>query len=400
MNILVFANNFPPEVTPGATRMWEHCRRWVAAGHAVTVMTCTPHFPVGTPFEGYRNKLSQSETVEGVRVIRVWSWLAPNVGFAKRARNFVTYSMMAVIRGLVLPADVIFATSPQLFTPMGAAVLAGIRWKPWVMEVRDIWPESIVAVGMMSRGRLYRLLERIELALYRSAQKVIIVSEAFRQNFVARGVPTEKIRFVPNGTDNNFKPRERDRELEDQLGLKGKFVLGYIGTFGLAHGLDFILNCARELDGENVHFLLVGEGARRDHLIQRVRDENLTNVTIVDRVPRDEVPRYFSIIDGALINLKKSETFESVLPSKIFEAAAMGKPILLGVGGEARALVERYNAGRAFEPENREAFLSAVRALKAGENTEAYVAGGGKLAADYGRDTMAQRLLDILVELA
>src|SRR6185312_5516063 len=202
------------------------------------------------------------------------------------------------------------------------------------------------------------------LQLYRSARLVVILSDAFRANLTARGVPDAKIRFVPNGVDKDgFFARPVAAALRARLGFEGKFVLGFIGTLGLAHGLDFILDAARKLAATNVRFLFVGDGARRQHLKDRVGAEQIGNVTILDPVARSEVPEFLASVDCALITLKRSDTFESVLPSKMFEAAAMERPILLGVRGEARRLLEQYHAGLAYEPEDEASFADALNRL-------------------------------------
>lgn len=402
MKILVLSNNFPPEVSPGANRTWESCKRWARAGADVTVVTCVPHFPAGKLFGGYRNRLKQSEMRDNVKVVRVWTFLAPNAGFLLRVINFVTYGFMAFWVGLFIRTDVIFATSPQLFTPMAATLLAFFKRRPWVMEVRDIWPESIVAVGVMQKGALYRLLEAIELRLYKSAKFVVILSDAFRPNLTGRGVPDAKLRFVPNGVDReDFFPRPADPALRAKLGLDGKFTLGFIGTLGLAHGLDFIFDVARKLDTARIHFLFVGDGAMRGHLEERVKAETIANVTILNPVPRQEVPALLASVDCALINLKRSDTFESVLPSKILEAAAMERPILLGVRGAAQRLIEQFHAGIAYEPEDETSFLAALARFE--PMTEEYKTcqeGCRALSRAYDRDQLAQTLLGVLEEAA
>jgi glycosyltransferase involved in cell wall biosynthesis len=285
--------------------------------------------------------------------------------------------------------------------PTSAAAAAFVKRRKWVMEVRDIWPESIVAVGMMRRGRAYRWLERLELKLYRSAACVVVLSDAYRPKLVSRGVPDAKIRFVPNGVDREtFFARPPDAELRARWGLEGKFVLGFIGTLGLAHGLDFILSAAPQLAAEGVAVLFVGDGAERDALVERVRAERLDNIRIMDAVPRQAVPGLLAAVDCALVNLRRSATFESVLPSKVIEAAALERPILLGVGGVAKQLVEQYGAGVAYEPEDTDAFLDATRRLRSSpEFYRRCQEGCRTLAQAFDRDLLAQAMMDDLARL-
>jgi glycosyltransferase involved in cell wall biosynthesis len=244
----------------------------------------------------------------------------------------------------------------------------------------------------------YKILEALELHFYRSAAAIVILSEGFRENLTRRGIPSEKIFAVPNGADlAEFVPQSPDLTLKDQLGLQNKFVIGFIGTLGAAHGLDFILDCAPRLAGEGVQFLFIGTGAKKAELVARADREKLTNVTFVETIPRQEVPRYMALVDAALVNLKASDTFLEVIPSKIFEAGALQRPILLGVDGESRALVEKFGAGLFFTPENAEEFVAAIRRLRSEPALYTQLqAGCRNLAHAYDRNTLAVRALEVI----
>ncbi|MBC6994156.1 glycosyltransferase family 4 protein [Neolewinella lacunae] len=401
MRLLFLTDNFPPEVNAPATRTFEHCLEWVRQGVSVTVITCAPNFPQGKVYPGYRNRLWQEEEMEGIRVIRVWSYIAPNAGFYRRVIDFVSFCGCAFVASLFVRTDLIVATSPQFFTAVAGYLASVCKRKPWVMEVRDLWPISIKAVGAVSgKARVLSRLEHLELFLYRSARKVIVVTHSFKKNIAERGIPPEKITVVTNGVHlEQFRARPQDAALVEKLGLSGKFVVGYLGTFGLAHKLVFILRCAPKV-AANVHFLLVGDGAKRQQLEGLVAKHQLTNVTILPVVPKAEVARYLSVIDVALVNLRKSRTFRTVIPSKIFENAAMGKPILLGVQGESQAIIERYGAGRCFRPEDEVDFLRQLRKLS--EDPVLYArcqANCAALAAAYDRKTLALEMLGALREV-
>ena len=362
MRILFISDNFPPEVNAPAVRTFEHCKQWVHKGHQVTVITCVPNFPQGKVHEGYRNKLYQTEYVEGIKVVRVWSFITANQGFLKRAIDFGSFAVMAVLAGLRQPTDLIIATSPQFLAAISGAVLSKLKFRPWVMEVRDLWPESIKAVGAMSGDSWgYKLLETLEYRMYRSANRIVVVTDSFKKSIAGLGIEQEKIEVVKNGVMlDHFQPREKNESILSQLNLKDKFIVAYIGTHGMAHKLDFILNAAKQVEHSDIHFLFIGDGAEKENLVKQKRSLQLRNVTLHPPVPKQEIARYLSIIDVALVNLKKSDTFKTVIPSKIFENAAMGKPILLGVEGESKALIEKYNAGRAYLPENEEDFFEAI----------------------------------------
>jgi glycosyltransferase involved in cell wall biosynthesis len=401
MRILFITDNFPPEVNAPATRTWEHCCEWVKDGFEVTVITCFPNFPEGKLFKGYRQKACSVEILEGIKVIRVLTFITANKGFFRRTLDYVSFGVAAFIAGLFIKTDLIVATSPQFFAAVWARRLAFVKGKPWVMEIRDLWPESIKTVGAMKDGFVLRYFEHLELRLYHSACHIITVTDEFKKRIRSRGIDENSISVIKNGANNIlFRPVARNRGLLSELGLENKFILGFIGTIGMAHKLEFIVKAADRIDDESVHFLIVGAGAEKENLEEQVAKCKKGNVTLHGLIPKEIVPDYLSIIDAALINLKKSDTFKTVIPSKIFESAAMGKPILLGVDGEARRLVESYSAGLCFEPENEEDFLGKIIILK--QNRDLYEklqAGCRKLATDYDRTRLAREMGDIMKAL-
>lgn len=401
MKILFITDNFPPEVNAPATRTYEHCRQWLAAGDQITVITCAPNFPQGTVHDGYRNKLYQREIMDGIEVIRVWSYITANEGFAKRVLDYLSFAFTSFWAGLFRNYDVIIATSPQFFTTFSGFTLSKIRRKPWVFELRDLWPESIKAVGAMESGLLIKFLEKIELFMYRDADLVVPVTWAFKENLERRGIDAGKITVIPNGANLDlYQPQEKDRDLLSALKLDSKFVIGYIGTHGLAHGLDFIIRAAAKIDHPSVHFLFIGSGAAKADAVRLASDLKLSNVTFLDSVPKEEVGRYLSVTDAALVPLRRSDTFKTVIPSKIFESAAMQKPILLGVDGQARQIVEQFEAGLYFEPENEVSFIEALSRLAADHNLYARLqAGGARLAQVYDRSRLAEQMQQELKRL-
>lgn len=401
MRILFIADNFPPEINAPASRTFEHCREWVRLGAKVTVITCAPNFPKGKVFPGYRNKLFQAETVEGIKVIRVWSYIAENVGFSKRIIDYLSFSLTAFCAGLFQKADVIVATSPQFFTTFTGYALSKLKRRPWVFELRDLWPESIVTVGAMKKGLAIRMLERIEKFMYRRADLIVPVTEAFLRRLVSYGVPAEKMYVVTNGVDGAMFPTcPRNDQLREELGLQNKFLIGYVGTHGMAHNLEFIVEALAHIGEPDIHLLCIGDGARKPAVMERAQRLAVSNVTFLEPVPKDEAYLYLSALDAVLIPLRKADTFKTVIPSKIFESAAMQKPILLGVDGEARGIIEHYNAGLYFEPENAESFKKALfRVRNEAELRAALSAGGRSLAAAYDRRNLARKMLDRIAML-
>lgn len=308
MKILFISDNFPPESNAPATRTYEHCVEWVKNGAEVTVITCAPNFPIGKVFDGYKNKLWQEEKMDGIRVIRVWSYISSNKGFTKRILDYISFGISGFFASLFIKTDIIIATSPQFFTAVGGYLSSIFKRKKWIMEVRDLWPESIRAVNAMKESWLLDRLESLELFLYRKAAKVIVVTDAFKSNLISRGIPEKKIKVVKNGVNlDKYKVIPKNGILYKKLKLEDKFVIGYLGTHGLAHKLDFILKSATKIN-HNFHFLFIGDGAEKKNLLKLKETLNLANVTMVPSIPKKEVNDYISITDVALVPLKKSDT--------------------------------------------------------------------------------------------
>ena len=398
--ILFLTDNFPPEVNAPATRTYEHAREWVGKGYEVTVITCVPNFPHGKVYEGFKNRLINREEKDGIRVIRVWTYITANEGFLKRILDYISFAVMAFLAGLWVRTDIIVATSPQFFTAVAGRWLSFFKFKPWIMEVRDLWPESIAAVGAMNEGRIYKFLEWLELRLYKSAKKIIVVTDTFKRKIAARGIDGSKIEVHKNGVILDlFEPRSKDSELlEANPQFHGKKVFAYIGTHGMAHGLSFILNSLPKLQKSlpQAHFLFIGEGAEKENLLNQAKDLNLNNVTFMPFVPKHEVVRYLSLMDVALVNLKKSDTFKTVIPSKIFEAAALQKPILLGLEGETKVIIESFNAGTCFVPENEEEFILKCHAILQEKQYAEFQKGCKNLAEGFNRKKIALQVLETI----
>lgn len=399
MKILFITDNFTPEVNAPATRTFEHVKEWIKEDDVeVTVITCAPNFPHGKVYEGYKNKLYQKEYIDGIEVIRVWSYITSNSGFLKRVLDYISFGVMAFFVGLFKSHDLVVATSPQFFTTWAAWGISKIKRKPWVFELRDLWPESIKTVGAMKQGKIIDTLEKIELALYKSSNKVIPVTDAFKTNLIARGIDSSKIEVVTNGSNMElFSPREKNQELLKELGLENKFIVGYIGTHGMAHSLDFIVNSISKVEDKDIHFLFIGDGAMKQTIVDIAKNLDIKNITFLNPIKKDDVPTHLSICDVSLAPLKKEENFKTVIPSKIFEASAMQKPTLLGVEGQAQEIIEKYDAGLCFEPENEDDFLAKLYSIKNNCTRYEELQKGCKvLASDFDRKILARKMLDIL----
>lgn len=332
MKILFLTENYPPETNAAANRVHERAKFWADWGHEVTVITCAPNFPKGRLHDGYANKWYQTSEMDGIRVVRVKTFITANEGVARRMLDFLSFMITGFVASLFQKRpDVVVATSPQFFTAVAGWAVGLCRRRPFVFELGDIWPASIIAVGAMEPSFMIRMMERLELFLYRRSAAIVALTPAFKENLIGRGIDGDKIPIVINGVDTDrFQSTPRDDALSAEWGLKDRFVIGYIGTHGMAHGLANVLDAADRLpEDDRVTFLFVGDGAERDDLIGIAARKGSENVRFIESQPRERMPAIWSVCDVALVHLRDSDVFSEVIPSKIFEAMAMGIPTLL-----------------------------------------------------------------------
>ena len=407
MRILFFSHYYPPEGNAPAARTHAHCRRWAAAGHEVTVVTCVPNHPRGVVYPGYRNRLHQVEELNGVRVVRLGTFLAANAGVFRRVASWLSYLAAAVLYGLLARrCDVVLATSPQFFCAWAGVLVATVRRRPLLLEIRDLWPASITAVGAIRARPVLWALEVLERGAYAAAAHVVTVGDGYRRELIARGVAPERVSVVTNGVDPElFHSRPPNRALAARLGVTGRFVVAWCGTVGMAHGLEVVLRAAarlRDRGRPDIVFLLVGDGARLDALRDAAARQGLDNVVFAGRLDRAEIPEVLSFADACLVHLRAVPLFTTVMPSKIFEAAAMGRPLVLGVGGFARRFVEDAGCGLCIEPENDGELVEAVLRLAGHPELRRRLGEAGRATVHgaFDRDRLASRYLELIQRFA
>jgi colanic acid biosynthesis glycosyl transferase WcaI len=374
VKILYISQYFPPEMGAPAARVSELARHWVRAGHDVTVLTGFPNHPDGVVRPEYRKdfrRLVCRERVDGVKVVRTWLLPFPNRKAHERMLNYSSFCLSAAITGSFLERpDVVIATSPQLLVGLSGWWAAKVKGVPFVLEVRDLWPESLAAVGLGSANSfLHRGLGKIAGFLYRKAEHIVVVTPAFREHLTrVWKVPGPEISVVQNGVETGlFSPRNRDVELRQQIGAEGKFVVSFIGTIGLAHGLETVIEAAERLGSmaPDVMFMLLGAGADRERIVTLAAEKNLHNICFVDQQARERIPAYIAASDACLVMLRKSEVFETVIPTKMLEFMACARPVLLGVGGQAKEILEQSGGGVCVEPGNVDELCGAILQLRA-----------------------------------
>jgi len=388
-------------VNAPASRTFEHCRQWVRDGHRVTVVTCAPNHPRGKVYPGYRNRLYTREEKDGITIIRVWTYVTANEGFLKRTLNYVSYMAAAIVAApFIQKADIVISTSPQFFNGLAGYVVSRMKRAPWVLEIRDLWPESILAVGAIKNRFIIHLLEWLELFAYRQADRIVPVTDAFQRYIEGKGIPKEKITVIKNGADLTlYKPVTGTNRLAESLGVQGKFVAAYLGTHGMAHHLETVLYAAQRLrEYPDIVLILAGDGAERQRLAALRNELGLDNVLMLDQQPKEQMPWLWALSDVSLILLKKSDLFKTVIPSKIFESMAMEKPIILGVEGESADIVRAADSGYCIEPENAEELADRLLQLRESEDLRRRFGHNGRIhvRAHYDRLVLARRFEELL----
>jgi len=364
MIISWYSHFFTPEIGAPSARIDDLSRNWVRLGHQVRVNTCFPNHPLGKLYPGYKPGLYMNEKLNGIDVHRFWTYITPNKGFTKKLIGHISFLPSSLFVGQKHPfsTDIAIGTSPTFFAAMAAAAEGIRRNIPFIMEIRDLWPAIFVELGVLTNSFLIRMLELLELALYRQATRVVTVTESFRKNLIARGVPASKVVTIPNGADIEFwKPMKPPPDLHRQLELNNRFVVLYIGAHGISHALGKILKSARLLQRmPNIHFLFVGEGAEKEKLLLQIHQDRLPNVTFLDPVDKIRVREFYAAADVCLVPLRNIPLFDTFIPSKMFEIMAMGRPIIGSVRGEPAEIIKRSGGGIVVEPENSEEIAQAI----------------------------------------
>jgi colanic acid biosynthesis glycosyl transferase WcaI len=408
VKILYVSQYFPPEMGAPAARASELATHWASRGHQVSVLTGFPNHPTGVVPAEWRARLRRlvyNDKFGSVDVFRTWLWALPNRKSHERMRNYASFCLSAALRGMTVPRpDVVIATSPQLLVGLAGWWIAFSRQIPFIFEVRDLWPESLTAVGVGSEDSLlHHTLSGIARFLYDHSDRIVVVTPAFKERLIEDWrVLAEKISVVENGVETDlFSPAAADpASVRKLLGIEGKFVASYIGTMGNAHGLETLLDAASELQRQNsnVLFLLVGEGAEKERIKTLAQSRGLANVQFLDQQPREKIPALILASDACLVLLKKTDVFKTVIPTKMLEFMSCARPVILGVDGQARQIVEAAGAGLVIEPENSAALVGAINQLKANPNLKSEMGKAGReyIVQKFSRASTAGKYIGVL----
>lgn len=405
--MLYFTQYYPPEVGATQTRAFEMSRYLAAHGHHVTIVTEVPNHPSGIIPPHYRGRLSERVSESGIDVLRLWVWASPDKTFKSRMRFYLSYMGMAGLAGALIKGryDLVYATSPPLFVGAAGLLTATVRRIPFVFEVRDLWPESAVALGELSNPRAISAAEVLERLLYRRATRVVAVTRGIYSRLRERGLPESKLALIPNGANTEqfqYDPAGR-QAVRAELGLEGSFVVMYAGIHGIAQGLETLLRAAEVLhDTPRIQFVFIGEGPKKAEMVQLAEKMGRANVQFLPEVPSARMPAYLSAADCTIVPLRDEPVFRGALPSKMFEAWACARPTVLSVSGEAQEVLNDAGAGLAVRPEDPLDMARAIdylhdrpqEAQQMGERGRNYV------LAHYSRQAQAQALETLLESLA
>lgn len=410
MKILVIHQYYLMPGSPGGSRFNEFARLWAAAGHEVTVVAGNLDYATGAVPERYRGRWITRERDGDVTVLRCHVPRSYNRSYAGRMAAFFGFTLSSTHAALTVPRpDVVIATSPPLVAMAPGLIAAKGRWPgvPWVFEMRDLWPESAVTTGVLKEGAaLTRLLYAMERAACLTADRINVLTPAFRDDLIRRGLaPADKIVFVPNGADVElFTPGPRDNDARRDFGWGDRFVVMYAGAHGRANAVGQLLDAAERLrDRPDILLASVGDGPERAALEAEAARRSLDNVRFHGAQPKSRMPEIVRACDVGAAVLQDNPTFKTVYPNKVFDYMASERPTLLAIDGVARALVcDEARAGVFAKPEDGAALAGAIRAMADDPLGNAAMGARGRewVLANATRDSLARRYLDILRGMA
>ena len=406
MRINIICHYYPPEIGAPQARLSEMAGEWVKQGYDVTVLTGFPNHPTGVIPPEYQGKIFMKETVNGIRIWRHWLYATPNEGFFKKIFAHLSFMVTLILFSLFRGErpDILIVSSPNFFSVISTYIISRVRRVPYIFEVRDLWPAIFIDLGVLRNRHLIRLLEAIELSLYRRSAAVVPVTNGFAADMIRRGIPSNKIEVITNGVDlDAYQIGQKDTSLRAKIGLsEDKFIILYIGAHGISHGLPRVLDAAERLREEkDIHFLFVGEGAVKSTLVNLARSKQLQNLTFLPGQPREKVINFYHLSDVCLVPLRDVAGFSSFIPSKMFEIMACGKPIIASLRGESADILMKSEAALVIQPENPEELVMAIKILKSNPQKCRQMGQSGRtfVEKNYDRKILARKYLTVMKKI-
>jgi glycosyltransferase involved in cell wall biosynthesis len=401
MKLIFVTQYFPPEVGAAASRGYDLLQELKSKKHEVLVLTEIPHYPSSVVDEKYKKSMIFREKYNDIDVMRNFVFVSERSNFFQRTALYVSFMFSSVFGSKGIDnVDMVFATSPPLTVGLAGWIISKIKRSKFVIDIRDLWPDSALALGELSEGIITGILKKIELFLYQKADLITIAVPGFRKHISNLKISSKKIIDLPNGANVElFSPASYSNHLREKFGWGGKFLILFSGNHGLAQGLDYLLETADSLrEFEDLRFIFIGDGVVKDKLIKKKQKLNLNSVEFLDKVDRDQMPSFISTMDVCLVPLIKHPLFLNALPSKMFEYMACAKPVIVSIEGEAKELIEKSGAGVFVGPENVSQMRDAILSLYKGklEGGELGKRGREFVNKNYSRIKIAKRFEKIL----
>ena len=406
MKINLICQYYPPEIGAPQARLSEMAVEWVKQCNDVTVLTGFPNHPTGVIPQEYQGKIFMEEYVNSIRVWRHWLYATPNEGFFKKTVAHISFMITVILLSLFRGErpDVLIVSSPNFFSVISTYIISRVRHVPYIFEVRDLWPGIFIELGVLKNRYFIKLLESIEIFLYRRAAGVVPVTQGFADNITRRGIPAEKIEVITNGVDlDTYTPNIINYSLRKELNLPlDAFILLYIGAHGISHGLQSVIEAAYLLRHDvGIHFLFVGEGADKVKLISIAQKKQLQNVTFIKGQPREKVIDFYHLADVCVVPLKNVQGLGTFIPSKMFEIMASGRPIIAPLHGEAADILKRSGGAIVIASEYPKALAKAIEDLKNDpERCKRLGIAGRKFVEEYyDRKLLARKYLALISKI-
>jgi glycosyltransferase involved in cell wall biosynthesis len=383
MKILLINQSFVPPDEPGHTRHFEMAQYLRKCGHEMVIVASDSNYQTGLRTVQRKGMYIEQE-IDGVHVLRAYSAQTLHLSYFGRLISFFSFMLSSVWAALqVKDVDLIMGTTPPIFQAVSAWFVAFVRRKPFLLEVRDLWPEFAISMGVIKNPIVIRLAHWLENFLYARATHILVNSPAYKEYIVRKGVPGKKITFIPYGTDiDMFNPNVDGSAVRAKLGLKEKFLVLYAGAMGQAHDLYTVLRAAQRLNDEShIQFVFFGAGKERANLEAEAQRLELKNVLFAGICPKKEMPAVIGAADVCLAILRNLEMFRTTYPNKVFDYMASARPTVLVIDGVVREVIEASKGGVFVEPGNDELLAKTIlelskdpqRVRQMGENARAYL---------------------------
>ncbi len=366
LRILYISQYFYPEVGASQTRSLEMATNLVKLGHEVTVLTEFPNHPGGIIPPAYKGRWIEFDHMDGIDIVRTWVYARPEKNFYTRMGFYLSYMCCAGFFGSFLGGryDIVYVTSPPFFVGVTGLWLSRLKSAKFVFEIRDLWPQGAVELGEVSNKRFIRWAEKLEKFYYQKAARIIVVTKGVEATLKNRGIPADKIHYVPNGTNTDVF-QDHGKNPQKLFGLQDKFIVLYAGNLGIAQGIDSMCALVERFKGvPDIRFIFIGDGPLKYRIKEIKAEKSLANLILMGQVPREKIAHYISAADCCLVPLKKIPLFTRTVPSKVFDYMACRRPVIIGVEGEAMRIVKDSGGGVAVEPENVEQMQQAILQLK------------------------------------